>query len=42
MSARLAADLSSAYFDHLGWAAAFGLIGSAVSLAFLGPKLLRR
>ena len=40
--ARLAADASNTYFIHLGWAAALWLIGSAVWLAFLGPKLLRR
>ncbi|MGH7742914.1 MAG: NnrS family protein [Candidatus Eiseniibacteriota bacterium] len=40
--ARLAADVSETYFVHLGWAAAVWLLGSAVWLAFLGPKLLRR
>ena len=40
--ARVAADLSHTYFDHLGWAAALWLIGSGVWLAFLGPKLGRR
>jgi uncharacterized protein involved in response to NO len=39
--ARLAADISNSYFDHLGWAAALWLLGSAVWLTFLGPKLLR-
>jgi hypothetical protein len=39
--ARLAADLSDTYFDHLGWAAALWLVGSAVWLISLGPKLLR-
>ena len=38
--ARVAADLSDTYFDHLGWAAGLWLVGSAVWLAFLGPKLL--
>jgi hypothetical protein len=42
MFARLAADISHTYFDHLGWAAAIWLIGSAVWLAFVGPKLWRR
>jgi uncharacterized protein involved in response to NO len=40
--ARVAADLSQTYFDHLGWAAALWLVGSGVWLAFLGPKLGRR
>jgi uncharacterized protein involved in response to NO len=40
MLARVAADLSHTYFDHLGWAAALWLLGSAVWLAFLGPRLL--
>jgi uncharacterized protein involved in response to NO len=39
---RLAADASDSYFEHLGWASAWWLIGSAVWLAFLGPSLLRR
>jgi hypothetical protein len=42
MFARLAADASNTYFDHLAWAAGSWLIGSAVWLAFLGPQLLRR
>lgn len=42
MLARVAADLSQTYFDHVGWAAALWLVGSAVWLAFLGPKLLQR
>jgi len=42
LMARLAADMSNTYFDHLGWAAAVWLVGSAAWLAFLGPKLLRR
>jgi uncharacterized protein involved in response to NO len=41
MLARVAADWSQSYFDHLGWAAGTWLAGSAVWLAFLGPKLLR-
>jgi len=40
MLARVAADLSHTYFDHLGWAAGLWLAGSAVWLAFLGPRLL--
>ena len=39
--ARLAADVSNNYFDHLGWAAAMWLVGSGVWLAFFGPKFLR-
>jgi uncharacterized protein involved in response to NO len=42
MAARLAADWSDSYFDHLGWAAACWIAGSAVWLGFLGPRLLRR
>ena len=41
LAARLAADMSNTYFDHLGWAAAVWIAGSAVWLAFLGPRLLR-
>jgi uncharacterized protein involved in response to NO len=41
LAARLAADMSNTYFDHLGWAAAVWIGGSAVWLAFLGPRLLR-
>jgi hypothetical protein len=40
--ARLAADASHTYFIHLGWAAAAWIVGSAVWLAFFGPKMLRR
>jgi uncharacterized protein involved in response to NO len=40
MVARVAADLSHTYFDHLGWAAGLWLAGSVVWLAFLGPRLL--
>jgi uncharacterized protein involved in response to NO len=40
--ARLAADLSNSYFDHLGWAAALWLFGSGVWLAFLGPRFFGR
>ncbi len=42
MLARVAADFSDTYFDHLGWAAGLWLGGTGVWLAFLGPKLLRR
>jgi uncharacterized protein involved in response to NO len=41
LAARLAADVSHSYFDHLGWAAGCWLFGSAVWLAFIGPRLLR-
>lgn len=40
--ARLAADASNTYFDHLSWASACWLAGSAVWLASLGPAFLRR
>jgi uncharacterized protein involved in response to NO len=39
--ARLAADASNTYFIHLGWASAMWILGSAVWLAFFGPKLIR-
>ena len=39
--ARLAADVSETYFEHLAWAAGIWIAASAVWLAFLGPKLLR-
>jgi uncharacterized protein involved in response to NO len=42
LGARVAADASHTYFDHLGWAAACWILGSAVWLGFLGPRLLRR
>jgi hypothetical protein len=42
MLARVAADASQTYFEHLGVAAAVWIVGSAVWLAFLGPKLLGR
>jgi len=41
MTIRVGADASDAYFGHLGWAAAIWIAGSAVWLAFLGPKMLR-
>jgi uncharacterized protein involved in response to NO len=39
--ARVAADWSESYFEHLGWAAACWLAGTAVWLGFVGPKLRR-
>jgi uncharacterized protein involved in response to NO len=42
LAARLAADASDTYFEHLSWAAALWIAGSAVWLAFLAPKLLVR
>jgi len=42
MLARLTADWSDTYFEHLGWASGAWLLASAAWLAFLGPKLLRR
>jgi uncharacterized protein involved in response to NO len=42
MMARVVADASDTYFAHLGWAAGAWLAGSAIWLAFLGPRLLRR
>ena len=39
---RFTADASDTYFQHLGWASAVWIFGSAAWLAFLGPKLLRR
>jgi len=42
MAARVSADGTDAYFTHLGWAAALWLVGSAVWLLFVIPKLLRR
>jgi uncharacterized protein involved in response to NO len=39
---RLAADASDSYFDHLTWAAAAWLLGSAIWLAFFAPYFLRR
>ncbi len=41
LAARLAADFSHSYFDHLGWAAGCWLFGSAVWLVFIGRRLLR-
>ncbi len=38
---RLAADASHTYFEHLGWAAGFWLIGTALWLAFFVPAYLR-
>jgi len=41
MLARVGADFSAGYFDHLGWASALWLAGSGIWLGFVGPKLLR-
>jgi len=41
LMARLAADASETYFDHLVWASGAWLLGSAVWLAFLAPYFLR-
>jgi uncharacterized protein involved in response to NO len=40
--ARVAADWSEGYFQHLGWAAASWIAGTAAWLVVLGPRLLRR
>jgi len=42
MAARVAADASDSYFVHIGWAAGAWIAGTAIWLAYLGPKLLRR
>ncbi|HUI27318.1 MAG TPA: NnrS family protein [Candidatus Kryptonia bacterium] len=42
LAARVAADASHTYFDHLAWAAGCWLIGSLAWLIYFGPKLLRR
>lgn len=42
LTARLAADLTDAYFEHLGWAAALWLAGTAAWLAFFTPAFVRR
>lgn len=39
--ARLGADWTDRYFDHLGWAAGCWIAGTLVWLAFVGPMLLR-
>ncbi len=39
---RFTADASDTYFQHLGWASAVWILGSAAWLLYLGPKLLRR
>jgi uncharacterized protein involved in response to NO len=41
MLGRLAADASETYFEHLGWAASFWLIGTLTWLCYFGPRLLR-
>jgi len=40
--ARLAADWSESYFEHLGWASASWIAGTLVWLLFVAPKLARR
>lgn len=40
--ARVAADMSQTYFEHLASAALCWIVGSAVWLAWLAPRLLRR
>lgn len=42
MMARVAADMSETYFQHLGWAAALWMTSSAIWLACLAPRLARR
>jgi hypothetical protein len=42
LGARLAADASHTYFEHLGWGAAMWMIGSGIWLASFAPKLLGR
>jgi uncharacterized protein involved in response to NO len=42
MLARVAADWSDGYFQHLGWAAASWMAGTGVWIVVLGPRLLRR
>ena len=42
MLARVAADMSESYFEHLGWAAGLWIAGTAIWLAFLAPRLVRR
>ncbi|MCC6765907.1 MAG: NnrS family protein [Deltaproteobacteria bacterium] len=42
MLARVGADFSEGYFDHLAWAAALWIVGAGAWLAFLGPRLLGR
>lgn len=39
MAARVAADSSETYFVHLGWAAGSWIVGTAVWLLYIGPKL---
>jgi hypothetical protein len=40
--ARVAADTSQSYFEHLASAALCWIVGSAVWLVWLAPRLLRR
>jgi uncharacterized protein involved in response to NO len=42
LAARLAADASNTYFDHLAWASGVWLLGSGVWVVFLAPHFLRR
>lgn len=42
LAGRVAADWSSAYFEHLGWAAGLWIAASAIWLGFLAPRLARR
>ncbi len=42
MLARVGADFTHSYFDHLGWASAMWIGGATVWLGFLGPRLLGR
>ena len=42
LASRVAADFSHTYFDHLGWAAACWIGGSAVWLVRLGPRFVRK
>jgi uncharacterized protein involved in response to NO len=42
MAARVAADMSDAYFTHLGWAAATWIAGTVIWLGYIAPRLLRR
>ena len=42
MLARVGADFTHSYFDHLGWAAAMWIVAATVWLAVLGPRLLGR
>lgn len=41
LTARVAADASETYFEHLGWASGLWLAGTAAWLAFFLPRFLR-